>query len=88
MQKSLVWVIVQSAIVDGKETKGIHGVYLFKSQAEDRMNEIAVEFRDKQDEQGNFLWECERPWWSIANFKSNTHELTMRIEVVEREIEI
>ena len=88
MQKSLVWVIVQSAIVGDEETKGIHDVYLFKSEAQDRMNEIVVEFEDKQDEQGNFIWECERPWWSIANFKSNKHELTMRFEVVEREIEI
>lgn len=30
MQKSLVWVIVQSVIADGKETKGIHGVYIEK----------------------------------------------------------
>lgn len=88
MQKSLVWVIVQSVIAGGEERKNIHGVYTFKHLAQDRMNEIVVEFEDKQDEQGNFLWECERPWWSIANFKSNTHELTMRIEVVEREIEI
>lgn len=86
--KAVIYVIVQSVIAGGEEHKNIHGVYTFKHQAQDRMNEIVVEFEDKQDEQGNFLWECERPWWSIANFKSNTHELTMRIEVVEREIEI
>ena len=88
MQKSLVWVIVQSVIAGGEEHKSIHGVYTFKHQAQDRMNEIVVEFEDKQDEEGNFLWECERPWWSIANFKSNTHDFSMRIEVVEREIEL
>lgn len=88
MVKSLVWVIVQSVIVDGKETKSLHNVYLFKSQAQDRMNEIVVEFEDKQDAEGNFLWDCERPWWSIANFKSNTHDFSMRIECLEREIEL
>jgi hypothetical protein len=86
--KEVVYVIVQSVIAGGEEHKNIHGVYTFKHQAQDRMNEIVVEFRDKQDEEGNFLWECERPWWSIANFKSNTHDFSMRIEVVEREIEI
>ena len=88
MQKSLVWVIVQSVIAGGKEHKSIYGVYTFKHQAQDRINEIVVEFKDKQDAEGNFLWECERPWWSVANFKSNTHDFSMRIEVVEREIEI
>ena len=88
MQKSLVWVIVQSVIAGGEERKSIHGVYTFKHQAQERMSELVVEFEDKQDEQGNFLWECERPWWSIANFKSNTHEMSFRLEVVEREIEI
>lgn len=86
--KQLVWVIVQSVCTSDGERKSIHGVYLFKSQAQDRMNEIVVEFEDKQDAEGNFLWECERPWWSIANFKSNTHDFSMRIEVVEREIEL
>lgn len=86
--KKLIWVMVTSAIADGKETKGVPEVYLSNSEAQDRMNEIVVEFEDKQDDEGNFLWDCERPWWSIANFKSNTHEFTLRIEVVEREIEI
>lgn len=86
--KEVIYVIVQSVIAGGEEFKNIHGVYTFKTQAQDRMNEIVVEFEDKQDEQGNFLWECERPWWSIANFKSNTHDFSMRIEVVKREIEL
>lgn len=86
--KALVYVIVQSVITGGEEYKNIHGVYTFKHQAQDRMNEIVVEFEDKQDEQGNFLWEFERPWYSIANFKSNTHEMSFRLEVVEREIEL
>jgi hypothetical protein len=86
--KTVVYVIVQSVIAGGKEYKNIHGVYTFKHQAQDRMNEIVVEFEDKQDAEGNFLWECESPWWSIANFKSNTHDFSMRIEVVEREIEL
>lgn len=85
---STVWVIVQSVIAGGEEHKNIHGVYTFKHQAQDRMNEIVVEFEDKQDENGNFIWDCERPWWSVANFKSNTHNFSMRIEVVEREIEL
>ena len=86
--EQLVYVIVQSVIAGGEERKSIHGVYTFKHQAQDRMNEIVVEFEDKQDEEGNFLWDCERPWWSVANFKSTTHEMTFRMEVVERTINI
>ena len=40
--KAVVYVIVQSVIAGGEEHKNIHGVYTFKHQAQDRMNEIVV----------------------------------------------
>lgn len=86
--KETVYIIAQSVNIDGEVRKNILHISQFMNDVQNRMNEIVVEFEDKQDEKGNFLWECERPWWSIANFKSNTHDFSMRIEVVEREIEL
>lgn len=86
--KKTVYVIVQSAKAGSEEHKNILCISQFMNEVQNRMNEIVVEFEDKQDENGNFLWECERPWWSVANFKSNNHNLTMRIEMIEREIEL
>lgn len=87
--KQLVYVIVQSVKAgNDEERKSIYRVFVFKHQAQECMDKLVVEFEDKQDAEGNFLWECERPWWSIANFKSNTHDMTFRLEVVEREIEL
>lgn len=86
--KKTVYIIVQSVNIDGEMRKNILHISQFMNDVQDRMNEIVVEFEDKQDEKGDFLWECERPWWSIANFKSNKNNLTMRIEMVEREIEL
>ena len=86
-QKSLLWTIVQTVTKNGCKRKRILDVYTMKYLAQNRMNEIVVEYEDKQDEQGNFIWgECERPWWSIAKFKCNALDVSMRIEVCEKEI--
>lgn len=86
--KKIVYIIVQSVKADNEVRKNILCISQFIDEVQNRMNEIVVEFEDKQDENGDFLWKCDRPWWSIANFKSNKRNLTMRIEMVEREIEL
>lgn len=86
--KTVIYVLVQSVITDNKNLKNIIGTYTLKHEAENGFNDIVIEFENKQDDEGNFLWECESPWWNIANFKSNTHNMSFRLEIVEREIEI
>lgn len=88
IMKAIIYIIVQSAITENGEFKNILGTFALKHQAENRFNEIVVEFVNKQDEQGNFLWKCELAFLNVATFKSNTHNKSFRMEIVEREIEI
>jgi hypothetical protein len=86
--KAVINILVQSAKTDNGELKNILGTFALRHQAEKRFSDILVELVNKKDEQGNFLWECESSFGYVARFKRMHDNLSMLIELVEREIEI